>query len=250
LFDDEKSLAKEGARMFLEAIRAAVNARGTGSVILSGGQTPRAMYEEIGKGLSSWPADRRDRIVWVPSDERMVPPTDPESNDRMIRETLVRHAGFPGDRLERMRGESSSPEEESRRFEHRLLDLFHDPGPHPPEFDWAFLGVGEDGHTASLFPGSASELEHRKLVLPVPEASGRRARMTLSYRLLARSRRLVFVCTGERKRAILKAILAEMYPCPVQELLTLHFENEHVPEFWIDRNANDPALDRITLRAS
>jgi 6-phosphogluconolactonase len=250
LFDDKESLAKEGARLFLEALSPILDERESVFVILSGGQTPRPLYDRIGRILYTWPPDRRNRIVWVPSDERMVLPIHPESNDRMIRETLVRRAGFPAANLERMRGESPSPEKEALRFEHRLLELFHDPGPHPPEFDWGFLGVGDDGHTASLFPGATAELEHRKLVLSVPETTGRRARLTLSFRLLARSRRLVFVCTGERKRAILKKILVELYPCPVQDLLTLHFENERVPEFWVDRDAYDSALDRITLRGS
>ncbi len=250
LFEDEEILAKKGARMFLETLLPIVGDRETFYVILSGGQTPRSLYEEIGRILSSWPPARKNRILWVPSDERMVPPTDSDSNDRMIRETLVRRAGFPDANLERMRGESPLPEKEALRFEHRLLELFRDPGPHPPEFDWGFLGVGDDGHTASLFPGSAAELEHRKLVLSVPETPGRMARLTLSYRLLARSRRLVFVCTGERKRAILKKILVELYPCPVQDLMTLHFEKDRVPEFWVDRAAHDSALDRITLRES
>ncbi len=247
VFSDEKSLAREGARIFLDHLWEIVLHQGKSSVILSGGCSPRPLYEETGMLLKSWPMEQKDRILWVPGDERMVPPDHHESNERMIRETLFGDSGLPPDTFGRIKGEFPSPEEEALRFEHFILDWFETPGPHVPEFSWAFLGVGEDGHTASLFPGSSPELEHRRLVLSVPPEGGRLPRITLGYRLLAHARTIVFLCPGERKKSVLKDILIGLKPCPVQELLSLCLDNGRMPEFWMDEAAYDRSLDRHVI---
>ncbi len=247
VFPDAGELAREGARIFLERLWEIVVHQGKASVILSGGHSPGALYGEAGQILSSWPLEQKDRLLWVAGDERMVPPDHPESNFRMIRETLFRNSGLPSDTFVRMRGETLSPEEEALRFEHFILDRFETPGLHVPEFDWAFLGVGEDGHTASLFPGSSPATEHRRLVLSVPSEGKRLPRITLGYRLLAHARTVVFLCPGERKKAVLKDILIGLKPCPVQELLTLCLDNGRVPEFWMDEAAYDRSMDRHVI---
>lgn len=247
VFQNAGDLAREGGRIFLTRLQKIVLAQGKASVILSGGSSPRKMYEETGTLLSSWPLEQKERILWVPGDERMVPPDHPESNARMIRQTLFRISGLPEDTFGRIRGEVSSPEEEALRFEHFILDRFETPGLHVPEFDWAFLGVGEDGHTASLFPGSSPELEHRRLVLSVPPDGVRLSRITLGYRLLAHARTVVFLCPGEKKKSVLKDILIDLKPCPVQELLTLCLDNGRVPEFWMDEAAYDQSLDQHVI---
>ncbi|MHB8422152.1 MAG: 6-phosphogluconolactonase [Leptospirales bacterium] len=247
VFSNAGDLAREGAKIFLGRLRKLVLSQGKASVILSGGSSPRELYEETGSLLSSWPVEQRSRILWIPGDERMVPPGHPESNVRMIRESLFRSSDLPEDMFDRIRGEASSPEEEALRFEHVILDRFETPGLHVPEFDWAFLGVGLDGHTASLFPGSDPALEHRRLVLAVPPEGDRLPRITLGYRLLSHARTVVFLCPGEQKKKVLKDILIDLKPCPVQELLTLCLDNGRIPEFWMDESAYDPGLDRHVI---
>lgn len=247
VFPDERALAREGAALFAGHIRELIERQGHASVILAGGGSPRHLYEEAGKMIALWPLSLREKIFLVPGDERMVGPEDPQSNSRMIRETLLSRAGLPETAFERMRGEAVSPEGEALRYEHLLLDRFGKTGLHVPAFDWAFLGVGEDGHTASLFPGSSPTEEHRHLVLSVPPSGARLPRMTLGYRLLSHTHRIVFVCPGEKKKGILREILKDLKPCPVQELLTLSMENGHHPEFWIDQAAFDPGFGRLMV---
>ncbi|MCL4461351.1 MAG: 6-phosphogluconolactonase [Nitrospirae bacterium] len=247
VFPDEATLAREGAAVFVESIREKIMSQGHASVILAGGGSPRLLYEEAGKRFSEWPKPLREKLFFVPGDERMVRPDDPRSNSRMIHETLLARGGFPETAFERMRGETASPEGEALRYERALLDRFKTTGLHVPAFDWAFLGVGEDGHTASLFPGSDPSGEHRHLVLPVPPEGDRLGRITLGYRLLAHAQHLIFIAPGTRKKGILREILVDMKNCPVQELLTLSLENGHYPEFWIDRDAEDPSFSRLMI---
>ena len=249
VFPDELALAREGAALFVARIRERVLAQGHASVILAGGGSPRLLYEEAGSLFSEWPRAQLEKVFFVPGDERMVPPDDSQSNSRMIRETLFSGGAFPDSSFERIRGESPSLEEEALRYEHLLLDRFKTTGLHVPSFDWAFLGVGEDGHTASLFPGSDPSDEHRRLVLPVSRKGDRLPRISLGYRLLAHAQQIVFLAPGRKKRDILQEILVEMKDCPVQKLLTLSFENGHHPEFWIDREADDPSFSRRMLES-
>ena len=145
VFPDESALAREGAAIFVERIREKVLSQGHASVILAGGGSPRLLYAEAGRLFSEWPASLREKVLFVPGDERMVRSDDPQSNSRMIRETLLSGGEFPEMAFERIRGESVSLESEALRYERVLLDRFKTTGLHVPSFDWAFLGVGEDG---------------------------------------------------------------------------------------------------------
>ncbi len=247
VFPDESALSREGAAIFVDRIREKVLSQGHASVILAGGGSPRLLYAEAGKLFSEWSASLREKVLFVPGDERMVRSDDPQSNSRMIRETLLAGGEFPEMAFERIRGESVSLESEALRYERVLLDRFKTTGLHVPSFDWAFLGVGEDGHTASLFPGSDPADEHRRLVLPVPPEGDRLPRITLGYRLLAHAQQIIFLAPGRRKKDILREILVRMKDCPVQKLLTLSLENGHYPEFWIDCDADDPSFSRLML---
>jgi 6-phosphogluconolactonase len=155
-----------------------------GDIVLTGGSTPKAAYEQI---TSSW-----DRVaVWF-SDERCVPPDDERSNFGMANEGLL--ARVHPAAVHRMRGELA-PDEAAEAYEREL----HDAG--PPQFDLILLGLGPDGHLASMFPDQKSLSERSRLVLGVPDAGLEPfvPRVTLTFPALALARRIVFLVTGASK---------------------------------------------------
>ncbi|MEX0991560.1 MAG: 6-phosphogluconolactonase [Actinomycetota bacterium] len=174
-------LPGEATRLFLETAPR--------TVALSGGSTPRATYEELAKHPAAW-----ERVEVFFGDERCVPPDDPASNFRMADETLLSHVPA---RAHPMTG--CDPES----YETELASVF---GPGVPAFDLIFLGLGEDGHTASLFPGDpALEVTDRNVVL-VERPDHRR--MTLTYPVLNAAHLAVFLVSGAAKQQTLLEMLS------------------------------------------
>ncbi len=192
-------LAIKGARRFAAAAASAIQARGSFSVALSGGSTPRATYETLGS------PQFRDAISWEPvhvfwSDERCVPPDHPDSNFRMARLALLDRVPLPPENIHRIDGELP-PEEAARRYESELAD-----GGVPRRFDLVLLGLGPDGHTASLFPDA------------VPPPAGRLAaavyaphldswRVTLTPAAINGAEQVLFLVEGGEKAEALAATL-------------------------------------------
>jgi 6-phosphogluconolactonase len=170
------------------AERIAAVAEAGGSVVLAGGSTPRRAYE-LASG-ADWSAAR----VWF-GDERCVPPEDERSNFRMARESLLDRLSEPPLAVFRMRGELE-PAEAARHYAAELFE--HDAEP----FDLLLLGIGGDGHTASLFPGKPAVEERNQLVAAVPEAGLEPfvPRISLTIPALVRAREIVFLVAGEGKQ--------------------------------------------------
>jgi len=178
------------------------------SVCLSGGSTPKTLYERL--------ADPRfcDRFPWRTThlffgDERFVPSDDPLSNYRMVREALLDRIEIPGANVHAVPTEGLSPETAAQAYE-AILKAFHGSDrldPARPLFDVTLLGLGEDGHTASLFPGTAVLKERTRWVAPVIGAKAE-ARITLTYPALESSRHTVFLVSGAAKREILQRLTA------------------------------------------
>jgi 6-phosphogluconolactonase len=197
------------ARAALDQITAAVSAaerRGAHfSLVLAGGNTPRRLHEL----LAAEPDLPWERIRLFFGDERCVPPDDPDSNYRMAEETLISKVKIPAENVFRIRGEED-PAQEARRYEQLLRELAQ--GADRPDFDLVLLGMGADGHTASLFPaqrGAQPALdEPSRWVLPAiaPETVTPRQRITLTAQALTRARRLLFLVTGASKRDVLLAM--------------------------------------------
>jgi len=161
------------------------------TLVLAGGETPRAVYRRLAREPYRW-----DGVEAFFSDERCVPPDDPASNYHMAKETLL---SFVPAHVHRMPGESCDAvghEEELRRL---LGDAF-------PEFDFAFLGLGADGHTASLFPGDAALDETERWVVSVTRPD--HDRLTLTLPVLSASRIVVFLVAGASKRDVLRRMMA------------------------------------------
>jgi 6-phosphogluconolactonase len=167
---------------------------GGGEIVLAGGSTPKLAYEHFVDAVKATGLDLANSRFWI-GDERCVDPEDERSNYRMIKESLIDPlAGVTTVDVERIRGELG-PEAAAEEYEQRLRVAGR------PRFDLVLLGVGPDGHTASLFPGQPALHEDRRLVVGVPEAGLEPfvARVTMTIKALTSSKRIVFLASGESK---------------------------------------------------
>ena len=179
----------------------AAQTEGRFAIALSGGSTPKHLYEI----LSQHP--HRDRFPWLRThlfwgDERFVPHDHPDSNYRMVQEALIMRVPIPSENVHPVPIQGS-PQDAARAYEATLRSFYGtaelDPG--RPLFDVVLLGIGADGHTASLFPGDPV-LDERQAWVSAVVGAKPEPRITLTYPALASSRTLAFLVTGEEKRAI------------------------------------------------
>jgi 6-phosphogluconolactonase len=165
-------------------------------IVLTGGSTPRVAYEMAAERDADWSGAE----IWF-GDERCVPPDDPRSNYRMAREALLDRVPIPPDQIHRIRGEDD-PERAAAEYEREVRALLGDAG-----LDLVLLGMGEDGHTASLFPGQAAVRETARWVVAVYVPSMKMWRVTLTPALLNRSRNVTFVVSGASKAVRLRQVI-------------------------------------------
>jgi len=203
---DADALAEAAARLVAEYAQAAIAARGRYSLALSGGSTPRALHMR----LAAPPL--RDQVDWQRvhfffGDERSVPPDDEQSNYHMAYTTLLSKVGVPESNVHRMRGELD-PTEAARLYADELHAYF---GTESPNFDLILLGMGDNGHTASLFPGLTAVHEQTRWVVAeyVPEVS--MWRITLTPVVLNAARSDAFLVSGFAKADMLKRVLEGPY---------------------------------------
>jgi 6-phosphogluconolactonase len=178
------------------AAAAAIAARGRFRIALAGGSTPRALYPTLVGGFD-W---TRANVFF--GDERSVPPDDPQSNYRMARETLLDPAQVPPANVVRWRGEDPDLDAAARDYQAALTA-----GASPPWLDLALLGLGPDGHTASLFPGTSALAEEDRLAVAVDVPQMGTRRLTLTYPALCGAREVCFLVTGRDKAAALAAVV-------------------------------------------
>ena len=207
-YPDPASLAHGAAELFIELAAEAVAARGLFTVALSGGSTPRALYQLLASPAFASRVDWSSiHVFW--GDERGVPPDDPASNYRMARETLLDHVPIPAEHVHRIKGELP-PEEAALAYEEKLRAFFsaHDliVG-NGPRFDFVLLGLGDNGHTASLFPGSSALHERSRWVLAQEVEATPRQRLTLTPLALNAAAHLAFLVEGEGKAEMVRKVL-------------------------------------------
>jgi 6-phosphogluconolactonase len=208
VYPTPEALAEAVARHVAECAKAAISDNGRFSIALSGGSTPKAAYNRLSAGnwglaAADW---RLTHILW--GDERCVPPDDPLSNYRMAKEALLDRVPIPPQNIHRIRGEDE-PEQAAAEYERELRLLCH---PERSEgarsrLDLVLLGLGEDGHTASLFPGQASVHETERWVLAVPAPDGKLWRVTLTPVTLNAARNICFIVSGGSKAARLQQVI-------------------------------------------
>jgi 6-phosphogluconolactonase len=183
------------------------------SVALSGGSTPRVLYELLAEPSEPF----RDQIGWDTidfffTDERHVPPAHPDSNYRMANEALLSRVPVPPENVHRIFAEKPSADGAAKEYEHDLRRSF---GEAIPAFDLILLGLGEDGHTASLFPGSEALHESEHLVAAPWVEKLNSYRITLTLPVLNNSKSVVFLVTGASKAQILREVIkTESQPKP------------------------------------
>ncbi len=205
---DPATVADATADRFVTAARKAIESNGIFRVALSGGSTPKQVYP-----LLLQPA-RRDAIDWSRveffwGDERAVPPDHPDSNFGVAYQTLIAHLpDVRPDRIHRMPAEAPDIDAAALSYEGEIRLAFGARGNEPPAFDLIWLGMGPDGHTASLFPGTLALEEAERWVVGNWVPSQDAWRMTLTYPVLNAGGRVMFVVTGADKAKALRAIRA------------------------------------------
>jgi 6-phosphogluconolactonase len=205
------AVAEAAAALFTESAKAAVAARGVARIAISGGSTPKRMFALLAdpakKFASETPWDKLE-LFWV--DERCVPPTDAESNFLMTKQNLLDHVPLPAARIHRMEGELD-PSEAAARYESEIRNTFKLEGAETPTFDLVLLGMGDDGHTASLFPHTAA-LEEISLIVTANHVPQKDTwRITLTKPVINQGHEVAFLIEGAAKAEILAQVMLGPY---------------------------------------
>ena len=216
VYSDADALAARVAHILLRIAEEAIHTRGRFKIVLAGGRTPRAIYERLGETYAEWTA-------WdiYFGDERCLPPEHHERNSHMAEKAWLQHVSIPRQQIHPIPAERGS-DAAAEAYRSAITPIL--------PFDVVMLGLGEDGHTASLFPGHSSSAE--ALVVPVHDAPKPPAeRVSLTCRSLSRARQVFFLVTGSSKQPAIKAWL-NGEPIPAAAI---------VPEDGVDIFLDTPA---------
>jgi 6-phosphogluconolactonase len=214
---EAEEVARAAARMFVEWAWQSIAAECAFCVALSGGSTPRVMLQALaGETFRSQVDWAKVQLFW--SDERCVPPDDPESNYGLARRELLIRVPIPDANVHRMEAEREDLGRVAQEYEELLRRYLEHDAHGLPRFDLIYLGIGLDGHTASLFPGARGlRATSRWVSTPLAPASGKR-RMTLTLPVLNAAKRVLFLVEGSAKAEILRTVLESNVepPLPAQ----------------------------------
>lgn len=207
VWNNPDSVARAAARLFAQIAQEAADTRGIARIAISGGATPKRMFELLadpaGPFLKTVPWDRL-ALYWV--DERCVPPTDKDSNFRMTTEAMLSKVPLTPEQVFRMEGELP-PEEAASRYESTLRNSMKLEGAESPAFDLLLLGMGDDGHTASLFPHTAALDDITSLVVANHVPQKDTWRITLTAPVINNARDVAFLIEGKAKTDVLAEVL-------------------------------------------
>jgi len=205
LCESASVVGRKAAEFFADTVEAAVRRTGVFTVALSGGSTPKLMYQVLAgpdfRGRVAWP---QGEYFW--SDERCVPPEHSDSNYGLVERELLSKAPIPRERIHRMRGELE-PERAAAEYEQELRRVFRMAPPAFPRFELLLLGLGDDGHTASLFPGSPALNETTRLVAVNYVQKVNMHRLTLTFPVINAARNVMFLVSGAKKAPALRQVM-------------------------------------------
>ncbi len=204
IFEDPDDLVNRFVELWKEIAGAALREKDEFTAALSGGKTPDPFYRGLAEAVDlPW---RRTHLFLA--DERFVPPDHPDSNYRLIRVSLINRIAIPPGNVHPVDTGRGSPEEAALRYGDEIGRTLHLSGNAWPVFDLIVLGIGEDGHTASLFPGHPVLQEKNEITAAVfLEKSGRHDRITLTLPVFNHAKTIIFLLTGREKASILGQIL-------------------------------------------
>jgi 6-phosphogluconolactonase len=209
VYEDAAGFSRHAAQFFADQIGAAVEKRGIARIAISGGNTPKPVFALLaGEGFQAKVPWSNIQLFWV--DERCVPPDHPDSNYGMTKKALLDHVPIPEANIFRMEGELD-PEEAAARYESAIRNTLRLEGAELPTFDLVALGMGDDGHTASLFPHTAGLHEFGRIVIAnhVPQKDA--WRITLTSPVINQARNVIFLIQGADKAPVLKRVLLGPY---------------------------------------
>jgi 6-phosphogluconolactonase len=229
--DSLSELSIMTAAAMARVMKAVVRNTGVCSLALSGGSTPRELYRLLGSRFRDQIPWRQVHVFW--GDERYVPAGHPHSNSRMARETLLDHVPCPDANIHPMPTHLTPPDRAARDYEQTLRAYFGDSG---PRFDINLVGVGADGHTASIFAGSPALTERERWVMSVEANATPPTRLTLTLPALTRSANIYVLVAGSEKATAVRDALSEgadPETCPAAGLRPAHGR----VIWWLDRDA-------------
>ncbi len=207
IWKNRNELGQSVAGKIYETIRRTLKEKTQCCIVLSGGETPRNVYRRMGLDESNKFIDW-NRVQMFFSDERAVPPDDPQSNYGMVQREWISHIPIPQSHVHRIQGELN-PQSAAENYEQVIRGVFtYD----PVVFDLVLLGVGEDGHTASLFPGTDAVLEKEALVTSIFVSQFKNWRVTMTLPIFNAAREIIFLAVGTKKASIIQRLLEKDTP--------------------------------------
>ena len=205
-----QELFAAAAEEVVRAANEAVAQRARFTIVLSGGSTPKSLYNLLATNART--ALPWDRMFFFWGDERHVPPTDPDSNYGMADETLLSKIPVPAGNVFRIKAENPDAAAVAEAYEQTILKFFQLKSGEVPNFDLILLGMGPDGHTASLFPGTTALQDKSHLVVANWVEKMKTHRITLTLPVLNAARCVTFLVSGTDKASVLRAVLEEDVP--------------------------------------
>lgn len=202
ILPDIPALVNHAVSLMVARIRAAIARKGHCTIALSGGSTPKRLYAALSSQNLPW---QQLQVFW--GDERYVPPDHVDSNQRMTRLAWLDHVNIPEDCIHPMPTKDADPHQAAAAYETEIRQVFQVPAPHIPQFDIILLGMGDDGHTASLFPFTDA-LEVQDRIVTVGNRDGQ-ARLTLTLPVINQGATILFIVTGSSKQYALSHVFAE-----------------------------------------
>lgn len=234
LFNDIGELAGQLARDFSVAVGEKAAAGDSISVALSGGHTPKAFFEILAE--TPYREDIPwDKVIFFWGDERCVSPGNDESNYKMTNGALLSKIIIPSGNVHRVLGEDP-PHNEALRYEEEIKEFVPAGRNGFPQFDWIFLGMGADGHTASLFPGAPTLEEKEKICVVATHPETGQERISFTFPVLNNAKRVSFLVAGDSKAPVLKEIM-ERGDNPLPYPASMVGPEEGVLEWYLDRAA-------------
>ena len=204
VFRNNEGVADFAVNKWMEIAAASLTHKDYFTVALSGGKTPVDLYKRlcVYKDTFSW-----EKTHIFLADERFVPAYDKDSNLGLIKEHLLNHIEIPDENLHTISTEDITLEQSAKKYEEDIRRFFRSEGDSIPQFDLIMLGIGEDGHTASLFPGASSLTVTERLAIAVTTDRIPHQRISLTLPVLMNAKQIIFLVSGVNKARILKEIL-------------------------------------------